>query len=89
MITSLTERGARGALAEERGAEQAVGEQPPMSARPTDDLFRYMKAFKDSVEHTANCPACQGETPCADGAPIHERFARLQDAYTARQNQQR
>ncbi|PWJ07925.1 hypothetical protein DKG34_11015 [Streptomyces sp. NWU49] len=61
-----------------------------MSARPTDDLFvRYMKAFGDSTEHTAACPACQGETPCAEGAPIHERFARLQDAYTARQKQQR
>ncbi|MFJ4569034.1 hypothetical protein ACIP4U_36360 [Streptomyces caelestis] len=61
-----------------------------MSARPTDDLFvRYMKAFEDSVEHTGACPACQGETPCAEGAPIHERFARLQDAYTARQKLQR
>ncbi|MEG8280962.1 hypothetical protein [Streptomyces sp. AHA2] len=61
-----------------------------MSARPTDDLFvRYMRAFQDSTEHTAACPTCQGETPCAEGAPIHERFARLQDAYTARQKQQR
>jgi hypothetical protein len=61
-----------------------------MSARPTDDLFvRYMRAFQDSTEHTAACPACQGETPYAQGAPIHERFARLQDAYTARQKQQR
>jgi hypothetical protein len=61
-----------------------------MSARPTDDLFvRYMKAFEDSVEHTGACLACQGETPCAEGAPIHERFARLQDTYTARQKQQR
>ncbi|MER8226054.1 hypothetical protein ABTZ58_37105 [Streptomyces sp. NPDC094143] len=61
-----------------------------MTARPTDDLFvRYMRAFQDSTEHTAACPACQGETPCAQGAPIHERFARLQDAYTARQKQQR
>ncbi|RSN59617.1 hypothetical protein DMH12_10190 [Streptomyces sp. WAC 04229] len=59
-----------------------------MSARPTDDLFvRYMKAFEDSAKHTAACPACQVETPCADGVPIHERFARLQDAYTARQKQ--
>lgn len=61
-----------------------------MSARPTDDLFvRYMRAFQDSTEHTAACPTCQGETPCAEGAPIHERFAHLQDAYTARQKQQR
>ncbi|MEU6595151.1 hypothetical protein ABZ923_39145 [Streptomyces sp. NPDC046881] len=61
-----------------------------MSARPTDDLFvRYMKAFEDSTTHTTDCPACQGKTPCTEGAPIHERFARLQDAYTARQKQQR
>ena len=61
-----------------------------MSARPTDDLFvRYMKAFEDSTQHTGGCPACQGETPCAEGAPTHERFARLQDAYNARQKQQR
>ncbi|MBL3668383.1 hypothetical protein JL475_20785 [Streptomyces sp. M2CJ-2] len=61
-----------------------------MSARPTDDLFVcYMKALEDSTKHTAACPVCQGETPCAEGVPIHERFARLQDAYTARQKQQR
>jgi predicted aldo/keto reductase-like oxidoreductase len=61
-----------------------------MSARPTDDLFvRYMQAFEDSTKHTADCPACQGETPCAKGVPIHERFARLQDTYIARQKQQR
>ncbi|MEU1789135.1 hypothetical protein ABZ553_25355 [Streptomyces sparsogenes] len=61
-----------------------------MSARPTDDLFvRYMKAFEESAKHTVDCLACQGETPCVEGVPIHERFARLQDAYTARQKQQR
>ncbi|MFB8272962.1 hypothetical protein ACFC96_41140 [Streptomyces sp. NPDC055955] len=60
-----------------------------MSARPADDLYvRYMKAFSDSTAHTANCLACQGETPCVDGAPIQERFARLQDAYRARQSKQ-
>ncbi|MET8411113.1 hypothetical protein ABZV34_23930 [Streptomyces sp. NPDC005195] len=56
--------------------------------KPTDDLYvRYMHAFADSSEHTANCPACRDATPCADGEPIHERFARLQDAYHARQKQ--
>ncbi|WP_432171178.1 hypothetical protein [Streptomyces sp. 1222.5] len=50
---------------------------------------RYMKAFEDSVKHTGACSACPGETPCADGVPIHDRFARLQDAYNARQKQQR
>ncbi|MFJ6668999.1 hypothetical protein [Streptomyces sp. NPDC091383] len=59
-----------------------------MSGRPTDDLFvRYMKAFEDSEKHTVVCPPCQGETPCKVGAPLHERFARLQDAYIARQKQ--
>ncbi|MFJ4585109.1 hypothetical protein [Streptomyces echinatus] len=61
-----------------------------MSVRPTDALFvRYMKAFEDSAKHTADCPACQGETPCAEWVPIHDRFARFQDAYNARQKQQR
>ncbi|MFY4721464.1 hypothetical protein [Streptomyces sp. LaBMicrA B280] len=60
-----------------------------MRAASTDDLFsRYMKAFEDSETHTAACPPCQGETPCAVGIPLHERFARLQDAYLARQKQQ-
>ncbi|MGQ7754852.1 hypothetical protein ACUN29_41625 (plasmid) [Streptomyces sp. WC2508] len=62
-----------------------------MTARNSDDLFvRYMKAFEDSTTHTAACPACQAGAPCAEGAPIHERFAKLQDAYHARQsNRQR
>ncbi|MER6123044.1 hypothetical protein ABT173_10240 [Streptomyces sp. NPDC001795] len=60
-----------------------------MSARQTDDLFvRYMKAFEDSTEHAVGCLACQGETPCAEGVPIHERFVRLQDAYRERQSKQ-
>ncbi|GGP90053.1 hypothetical protein [Streptomyces melanogenes] len=59
------------------------------AARPADDLFvRYMKAFKDSTEHTATCPACLGETPCAEGAPILDRFAKLQDAYRKHQSKQ-
>ena len=61
-----------------------------MSARPTDDLFvRYMRAFQDSTTHLGGCAACQADEPCEVGTPIHERFARLQDAYTARQKQQR
>ncbi|MFF5475401.1 hypothetical protein [Streptomyces achromogenes] len=60
-----------------------------MSARPTDDLFvRYMKAFEDSVKHTADCLDCQSGVPCAEGAPVHGRFARLQDAYNDRQSKQ-
>ncbi|MEU6601970.1 MULTISPECIES: hypothetical protein [Streptomyces] len=60
-----------------------------MTSRPTDDLFvRYMRAFQDSTEHTNGCLACQEGRDCRVGAPIHERFARLQDAYTARQSKQ-
>ncbi|WP_329028256.1 hypothetical protein [Streptomyces sp. NBC_00690] len=58
-----------------------------MTKKPgTDDLYvRYMKAFQDSTTHLGGCPACQDGRPCTVGAPIHERFARLQDAYEARQ----
>ncbi|WP_424893293.1 hypothetical protein [Streptomyces sp. XH2] len=57
---------------------------------PADDLFqRYMKAFETSSEHTADCLACQADDECAVGAPLYERFARLQDAYRQRQAQQR
>ncbi|MFF4934276.1 hypothetical protein ACFY2H_36090 [Streptomyces griseofuscus] len=56
----------------------------------TKSLFtRYMEAFHASEAHTVVCPPCQGETPCKVGVPLHERFARLQDAYLARQRQQR
>jgi DNA-binding FadR family transcriptional regulator len=56
----------------------------------TDDLYqRYMKAFKDFEQHTANCTACQNGQPCEASAAIRERFARLQDAYRDRQSQQR
>ncbi|MEU6357662.1 hypothetical protein ABZ896_51620 [Streptomyces sp. NPDC047072] len=61
-----------------------------MTKPPTDDLYvRYMKAFEDSLEHTNNCEACQNGQDCVAGAPFHERLARLQDAYQARQKQQR
>ncbi|MFC8273821.1 hypothetical protein ACFUJR_15110 [Streptomyces sp. NPDC057271] len=61
-----------------------------MSARPTNDLFvRYMKAFEDSTTHLGGCAACQAEEPCEAGTPVHERFAKLQDAYNNRSNKQR
>ncbi|MER5781288.1 hypothetical protein ABT104_06100 [Streptomyces mobaraensis] len=54
-----------------------------------DDLFqRYMRAFQDSTDHTSACGSCQDDQPCQDGALVHERFARLQDAYRARLSQQ-
>ncbi|MFH8736857.1 hypothetical protein [Streptomyces sp. NPDC017964] len=59
-----------------------------MTAKPDDLYVRYMKAFEDSTEHTADCQACQGEAPCVQGEPLHERFTRLQDAYRARQFKQ-
>ncbi|MGK5497297.1 hypothetical protein [Streptomyces sp. URMC 125] len=56
----------------------------------TDDLYlRYMAAFEASTEHTADCTTCQARQPCQVGAPLHERFARLQDAYRRRQSQRR
>lgn len=60
-----------------------------MSSQPVDDLYvRYMKAYRAALEHTQGCPACQASERCATGAPLHECFARLQDAYRARQTKQ-
>lgn len=61
-----------------------------MAKQPSGDLYvRYMRAFKESTEHTKGCAACQADRDCPVGAPIHERFARLQDAYRARQSKKR
>ncbi|MFD5898619.1 hypothetical protein [Streptomyces sp. NPDC060366] len=60
-----------------------------MSATKDDLYVRYMKAFKASGEHTRGCADCQDGRECRAGAPIHERFVRLQDAYQARQSKQR
>ncbi|MBW1603565.1 hypothetical protein JJV70_15930 [Streptomyces sp. JJ66] len=55
--------------------------------RPADDLFdRYMQAFQASETHTADCHTCQRGQPCESGTPLHQRFARLQDAWTHRQS---
>ncbi|MEU7158861.1 hypothetical protein [Streptomyces chrestomyceticus] len=60
-----------------------------MSSQPVDDLYvRYMKAYRVALEHTQGCAACQAGKRCVDGEPLHERFARLQDAYRARQAKQ-
>jgi hypothetical protein len=60
------------------------------SAVATDDLcLRYMAAFEASTKHTADCTTCQADQSCQAGAPLHERFARLQDAYRRRQAQRR
>jgi predicted aldo/keto reductase-like oxidoreductase len=58
-------------------------------SKPTDDLYvRYMRAFEDSTHHTNNCAACHAGQDCPEGAPIHQRFHRLQDVYRARQSKQ-
>jgi hypothetical protein len=59
-----------------------------VTAKPDDLYVRYMKAFTASTEHTNDCEACQARQDCLVGAPIHERFHRLQDAYRARQSKQ-
>ncbi|MER5556343.1 hypothetical protein ABT001_32600 [Streptomyces sp. NPDC002793] len=50
-----------------------------------DDLHtRYMAAANTWDAHRAGCTTCQHTTPCKTGAPLFERFARLQDAYLNR-----
>ncbi|MFG3179820.1 hypothetical protein ACGFZC_32820 [[Kitasatospora] papulosa] len=50
-----------------------------------DDLrTRYMRATDTWTAHWADCTTCQHSTPCAAGAPLFERFTRLQDAYLNR-----
>ncbi|MFE8950076.1 hypothetical protein [Streptomyces sp. NPDC007856] len=61
-----------------------------MTQPQQESLFtRYMKAFEDSEQHTSSCEPCQNGEECPQGAPLHERFARLQDAYRERQLKQR
>ncbi|MFJ1601522.1 hypothetical protein [Streptomyces sp. NPDC088261] len=55
-----------------------------------DDLYtRYMKAFQALNAHRAACGTCTDAVTCEAGAPLDERFTRLQDAYRARQSKQR
>ncbi|MFE6189117.1 hypothetical protein ACFQ6U_32310 [Streptomyces sp. NPDC056465] len=50
-----------------------------------DDLHtRYMNAADTWRTHKAGCTTCQHGTPCKTGAPLAERFTRLQDAYLNR-----
>ncbi|WP_432105885.1 hypothetical protein [Streptomyces sp. bgisy091] len=50
-----------------------------------DDLHtRYMDAANTWRAHRAGCTTCQHGAPCKAGAPLTERFARLQDAYLNR-----
>lgn len=45
---------------------------------------RYMAATNTWDAHRAGCTICQHHTPCETGAPLFERFARIQDAYLNR-----
>lgn len=50
-----------------------------------DDLHtRYMRAADTWAAHRGDCNTCWHGTPCKAGAPLAERFARLQDAYLNR-----
>ncbi|MFE7948249.1 hypothetical protein [Streptomyces sp. NPDC057426] len=59
-----------------------------MSLRQNPLYVRYMNAFDESKGHTRTCEACQNEQACPDGTPIHERFARLQEAWNKHLTQQ-
>lgn len=45
---------------------------------------RYMAAADTWRTHRAGCTTCRQRTPCPVGAPLAERFTRLQDAYLNR-----
>ncbi|MFD5065153.1 hypothetical protein [Streptomyces sp. NPDC058394] len=50
-----------------------------------DDLHaRYMRAAATWRTHLDNCRPCQDSQYCPAGAPLFERFSRLQDAYNQR-----
>ncbi|MEU2346030.1 hypothetical protein ACFRAA_33315 [[Kitasatospora] papulosa] len=50
-----------------------------------DDLrTRYVAAADTWRTHRADCTTCQQRTPCTVGAPLFERFTRLQEAYLNR-----
>ncbi|MEU2462350.1 hypothetical protein ABZ604_32815 [Streptomyces sp. NPDC012473] len=53
--------------------------------RMGDDLHtRYMAAAQTWAAHRKTCSNCQHDTPCKIGAPLYERFSRLQDAHLNR-----
>ncbi|MFF0199059.1 hypothetical protein ACFYT5_39785 [Streptomyces anulatus] len=48
---------------------------------PTDLHTRYMDAHRTWAAHAADCGTCTTRPDCPAGAPLWERFTRLQDAY--------
>ncbi|WP_234323307.1 hypothetical protein [Streptomyces bikiniensis] len=47
-----------------------------------------MAAFNEWTTHITGC-SCRTEAPCEAGAPLFERFSRLQAAWTNHLTQQR
>ncbi|MEU8810699.1 hypothetical protein ACN6K5_003782 [Streptomyces violaceoruber] len=50
---------------------------------------RYMKALDIHRDHRAACATCTNASRCRDGQRLWDAFTRSQDAYLARQKQQR
>ncbi|MFD7961302.1 hypothetical protein ACFV5J_10920 [Streptomyces zaomyceticus] len=59
-----------------------------MTSRQNPLYIRYMGAFNEWTTHVTDC-SCRPEAPCEAGAPLFERFSRLQAAWTNHLNQQR
>ncbi|MFJ2565788.1 hypothetical protein ACIO02_23000 [Streptomyces sp. NPDC087568] len=55
-----------------------------------DDLYqRYQAAHRTHQAHIRTCTRCTDTARCPDGQRLFEAFARLQDAFLARQRDQR
>ncbi|MEV5177127.1 hypothetical protein AB0L10_40075 [Streptomyces flaveolus] len=51
-----------------------------------DDLYqRYQAAYRAHQAHLADCTRCTNHARCPDEQRLYGTFARLQDAYLARQ----
>ncbi|MFH8500681.1 hypothetical protein [Streptomyces coeruleorubidus] len=50
---------------------------------------RYMKARAANRAHGETCTRCSPDARCDRGQRLYESFARLQDAYLAKQKQKR
>ncbi|MFI8966952.1 hypothetical protein ACIGO8_33130 [Streptomyces sp. NPDC053493] len=50
---------------------------------------QYMKAASSSRAHGKTCTTCSPNARCDTGQRLYESFARLQDAYLAKQRERR